>query len=247
VARLPEFYERVKRLPYKPGPAAELNDVYHRASNSSAATIYDAYVSSPVGLERIVPTRWMLEFPTWAKARIAGVQLSQWVGLVIGFAGCLSFVCGARRLSSLLARRKPEEPGPRWQAFLTPLAIILVCALPVPLLCVIFRISGVTRVVITFVQTGALYLSAAWLSMITANLLAETFVVSEHLRQRSLDSQLIGLGMRLVGIAIATGLVIQGSYELGFPPIRSLPGWASAAWPWLLRLETASPISSAPC
>jgi hypothetical protein len=38
-----------------------------------AATIYDAYSSSPIGLERIVPIRWMLAFPAWAKARIAGV------------------------------------------------------------------------------------------------------------------------------------------------------------------------------
>jgi MscS family membrane protein len=224
VARLPEFYERVKRFPYKPGPGAELNDAYRRVSDSSAATIYDAFVSSPLGLARIVPLRWMLAFPTWAKARIADVQLWQWVGLVIGFAGCLGFVYGAHRLSSLLARWKLEESGPRWQALLTPFAFILVCALPVPLLCVVFRISGVTRVVITFVQTGALYLSAAWLSMIAANLLAEAFVVSEQLRQRSLDSQLIRLGMRFAGIAVATGLLIQGSYELGFPTYSVIAG-----------------------
>ena len=28
VDRLPEFYDRVGKLPYKPGPAAELSDVY---------------------------------------------------------------------------------------------------------------------------------------------------------------------------------------------------------------------------
>ena len=50
-------------------------------SSGSAATIYDAYLSSPVGLERIVPIRWMLRLPAWAKARIAGVALWQWLGL----------------------------------------------------------------------------------------------------------------------------------------------------------------------
>jgi MscS family membrane protein len=43
VERLPEFYERVKKLPYKPGPAAELNDVYRRMNSGGAATIYDAF------------------------------------------------------------------------------------------------------------------------------------------------------------------------------------------------------------
>jgi MscS family membrane protein len=94
----------------------------------------------------------------------------------------------------------------------------------VTLLCTIFRIGGTTRIAITFIQIGALYAAAAWLSMIAANLLAEAFVASEHLRQHSLDSQLIRLGMRLVGVAIAAGFLIQGSYELGFPTYSVIAG-----------------------
>jgi MscS family membrane protein len=60
--------------------------------------------------------------------------------------------------------------------------------------------------------------------MIGAGLLAEIVVASEHLRRRSLDSQLIRLGMRFAGIAIAVALVIQGSYELGFPAYSVLAG-----------------------
>ena len=136
----------------------------------------------------------------------------------------MGFVYGVYRLGSFLASRRPEESGPGWHALLTPLAIILVSALPIPVLCAILRISGTPRVVITFVQTGALYLSAAWLSMIGAGLLAEAIVASERLRQRSLDSQLVRLGMRFAGIAIAIGLLIQGSYELGFPAYSVLAG-----------------------
>lgn len=223
VDRLPEFYGRVEKLPYKPGPAAELSDVYRRMAGG-AATIYDAYSSSPIGVERIVPIRWMLAFPAWAKARIAGVASWQWLSLITGLVVCVGFVYGVYRLDSFLASRRPEESRPGWHALLTPLAIILVSALPIPVLCAILRISGTPRVVITFVQTGALYLSAAWLSMIGAGLLAEAIVVSERLRQRSLDSQLVRLGMRFAGIAIAIGLLIQGSYELGFPAYSVLAG-----------------------
>ena len=224
VDRLPEFYERVKKLPYKPGPAAELSDVYRKLSSGSTATIYDAYLSSPVGLERIVPIRWMLRLPAWAKSPIAGVALWQWLGLAVGLAICLGFVYGIYRLNRHLAGRRAEESGPGWPTLLTPLAIILVTAFPVPLLCAIFRIGGTGRIVITYMQTGALYLSAAWLSMIAASLLAETIVASEHLRQRSLDSQLIRLGMRFAGMVIAAGFLIQGSYELGFPTYSVLAG-----------------------
>ena len=78
--------------------------------------------------------------------------------------------------------------------------------------------------VITFIQTGALYLAAAWVAMIAAGFLAEIVVASEHLRTTSLDSQLIRLGMRFAGIGLAIGLLIQGSYELGFPTYSVLAG-----------------------
>jgi hypothetical protein len=157
-------------------------------------------------LERIVPIRWMLRLPAWAKFPIAGVALWQWLGFLVGLAVCLGFVYGIYRLNRNLAGRRAEESGPGWHAFLTPLAIILVTAFPVPLLCAIFRIGGTARIVITFLQTGALYLSAAWLSVIAASLVAEAIVGCEHLPRRSLDSQLIRLGMRLAGITIALGL-----------------------------------------
>jgi MscS family membrane protein len=224
VDRLPEFYGRVKKLPYKPGPAAELSDVYRQLSAGGTATIYDAYLNSPVGLERIVPIRWMLSLPAWAKSPIAGIASWQWLGLAVGLAICLGFVYGIYRLNRHLAGRRAEESGPGWNALLTPLAIILVTAFPVPLLCTMFRIGGTARIVITYMQTGALCLSAAWLSIIAASLVAEAIVSSEHLRRRSLDSQLIRLGLRLVGIAIAVGLLIQGAYELGFPAYSVLAG-----------------------
>jgi MscS family membrane protein len=121
-------------------------------------------------------------------------------------------------------RRGAEDWGPSGQALFTPLAIILVAAFPVPLLCAIFRVGGTARIAITFLQTGVQYLSAAWLSVIAAGLIAEAIVSSEHLRRRSLDSQLIRLGMRLAGITIAIGLLIQGAYELGFPAYSVLAG-----------------------
>jgi MscS family membrane protein len=150
VDRLPEFYERVKNLPYKPGPAAELSDVYRKLSAGGTATIYEAYLSSPVGLERIVPISWMLRLPAWAKSPIAGVAPWQWLGLTVGLAVCLGFIYGIYRLNRHRAGRRAEESGPSWNALLTPLAIILVTAFPVPLLYAIFRVGGTGRIVITF-------------------------------------------------------------------------------------------------
>ena len=224
VDRLPAFYEEVKDLTYKPGPAKQAADAYRALSSNRTTTIYEAFTSSPVGLEAIIPTRWMLSLPVWAKAQIAGVTLWQWFGFVFGFLVGLLFVFGVYRLARRLARRREDGAAAGWHSLLTPLAIILLAGVLGPLICKILRISGSPLVVIAFVQTITLYVSAAWLSLIGAGILGEAVVASERLRPQSLDSQLIRLGVRFVGIVIAIGLLMRAGDELGFPAYSMLAG-----------------------
>jgi MscS family membrane protein len=77
VDRIPEFYDLVKDLPYKPGPGQKLADIYRSLTHSSSATIYDAFLTSPIGLSYVIPPRWMLSMPAWTKTRIAGVACWQ--------------------------------------------------------------------------------------------------------------------------------------------------------------------------
>ena len=71
--RLPEFYQKVANLPYKPGPAKQLNEAFRTLSSGRTDTIYEAFLSSPVGLAGLVPPRWLLSLPNWAKVPFAGV------------------------------------------------------------------------------------------------------------------------------------------------------------------------------
>jgi MscS family membrane protein len=224
VDRLPAFYEAVKDLPYKPGPAKQAADAYRALSSNRTTTIYEAFTSSPIGLEAIIPTRLMLSLPVWAKAQIAGVTLWQWFGFVFGFLVGLLFVFGVYRLARRLARRREDGAVPGWHSLLTPLAIVLLAGVLGPLMCKLLRINGSPLVVIAFVQTIALYVSAAWLSLIGAGILGESVVASERLRPQSLDSQLIRLGVRFVGIVIAIGLLMRAGDELGFPAYSMLAG-----------------------
>jgi MscS family membrane protein len=224
VDRLPEFYERVKDMPYKSGPAQQLSDLYSTLSSGKADTIYEAYSSSPVGLGHIVPPRWMLNLPEWARVHIAGVTAWQWLGLSFGlFVGAL-FVFVGYRLARRLALRREVAPGPSWHQLPIPLAIIFVTAFLGPVWCAIFRIGGSPRVVIDIIETGALFLSAAWLSITASIIIGEVIVASEHLRRRSLDSQLIRLGTRLAGVVAAIAFLIQGADVLGFPAYSVLAG-----------------------
>src|SRR4029079_5799529 len=85
VDRIPAFYARVKDLPYRPGPAKELADPYSAVAGNKTATVYEMFSNSPVGLDRIVPTRWMLNLPEWTKSRLFGLAIWQWLGMTLGF------------------------------------------------------------------------------------------------------------------------------------------------------------------
>ncbi len=123
-----------------------------------------------------------------------------------------------------VARGREDEAGPGWHALLTPLGVIIVAGLLVPRISAVFHIGGSPRIIAAFVQTIALYLSAAWLAVIGAGLLGEAIAASEQLRRGSLDSQLSRLGMRLAGVAIAIGLLMRAGDELGFPAYSVLAG-----------------------
>src|SRR4051794_24580114 len=224
VDRLPEFYDRVKRLPYKEGPAKELNDAYRALSSDKEGTIYEAFTSSPIGLDRIVPTRWMVRLPYWATALIFGIAVWQWLGFTFGLLVLVLSILGVHRLAYRLAGSREDGSGLFWPALLTPLAIILAAAFAIPLLCAILRISGTPLLVTVFIQTAMLYLTAAWLSVVGSGTVGETIAASEHLSRRRLDSQLVRLGTRFVGIVIAIGFLIQGADELGFPAYSVVAG-----------------------
>ena len=224
IDRLPEFYDRVKDLPYKPGSAQQLAEVYRSISHGASATIYDAFLSSPAGLSYVIPPRWMLNLPDWARARVAGVAIWQWLGLGLGFLVGGLIIFGGHRLVRRRADDGQDAPVAGWRALPVPLAIIFVAGLLVPWLDTILRIGGNTRVVITYAATGAVVLGAVWLAILASVVIGEAIVASEHLRTRSLDSQLIRLGTRLVGLVAATVILIQGGDELGFPAYSILAG-----------------------
>jgi hypothetical protein len=77
-------------------------------SAGGTATIYDAYLSSPVGLGRILPPRWMLRLPAWAKSPVAGVASWQWLGLAVGLTVCLAFLYGIYRANRQAAAGTPS-------------------------------------------------------------------------------------------------------------------------------------------
>jgi len=221
--RLPEFYEHVKMLPYKPGPSEELASFYRKVSRNESATIYDSFLNSPVGLSFILPPRWLMSLPDWAIVPIIDLTAWQWLGLGIGIlTGGLIIWLGYRA-----ARRTDdhEDAGrPHWRTLLSPLAIVFVAGILVPFFDMILRTGGNVRMVVEYTRTSVMFLSVAWLSMAASAVIGDAIVASERLTTRSLDSQLIRLGSRLVGVVAAIVILIKGGDKLGFPAYSILAG-----------------------
>jgi MscS family membrane protein len=166
----------------------------------------------------------VLSLPDWAKVPIAGVTPWQWLGLTLGLLFCAGLVFASHRLARRIGDRGSSEPGLSWRALPVPVVISLVMAVIVPVLCVVFRIGGITRVFIAYFQTIAFSLSAAWLAIIGLIIVGDMIIASEHLRRSSLDSQLIRLSVRLVGVVCGVVFIMRGADELGFPAYSVLAG-----------------------
>jgi MscS family membrane protein len=223
--RLPEFYARVRDLPYKPGAGEQLATLYRTLSNAgSRVTIYDAFLSSPAGLSYIIPPRWMLSLPDWAKLRYAGATPWQWLGLAVALLLGALIIWLGHRAARPRANADATATLPHWRALLLPLAIILVAGLLVPLFNTTLRIGGIPRAVIDYTRIGALYLGAAWLAIVFAAELSEAIAGAKRLTIPSLDDQLIRLGVRLLGVLAAVAILIKSGDELGFPAYSVLAG-----------------------
>ena len=236
IERLPEFYQRVKNLPYKPGPGKELAEIYRKLSHSNSATIYQAFLGSPVGFSFILPPRWLLSLPDWAKIPVAGLTAWQWLGLAVGVLfGVLIIWLGHRA-----ARRtndREDAPAPHWRALLLPSQSYLLRVSWRRFSTCFFGGVAACVWVIEYARTGALFLSIAWLAVTASAILGEVIVGSERLTIRSLDDQLIRLSTRLIGIVAAVAILIKGGDELG---VSCLFG-AGRPWRRRPRCSTRSP------
>ena len=225
VNRLPEFYKLVKHLPYKPGPGEKLDKMFRMASQDKSASVYDGFLSSPVGLRFLIPPRWMFDLPRWAKVRVLDVATWQWLGLAISLGIAAPIIIAGIWIGRRDTGDGENNPTSRgWQALALPVTVIVAAGLVVPFFASLLRIGGTVRMFLEYIATGALYLGATWLAIAVSVLVGELLVASERLTPRSLDSQLIRLGTRLIGLIAAAAVLIRCGDEFGFPAYSILAG-----------------------
>jgi small-conductance mechanosensitive channel len=205
VRRAPEFYQRIRYLPYRPG---------------STEGIYEAYIMTP-GLG--IDLGWARIFPAWASVAIFEQALWQWISLVLIVGFSVGFSLLLYRLGLRWDSRRTTAVFQAGRICAVVFALAAVFAAEIILDEYVNITGGILRVMmesLTLASHGLI----AWLAFLIINRIPEAIVSSRHLRPRSVDSQLIRLGFRLLTFLVLAGVVMDAADDLGFPAYSILTG-----------------------
>ena len=202
--RLPEFYEKVQPLPYKPG---------------SWEGAYEFYTT--IGQHRWVPWKWTDRLPSWAKAKVGEQALWRWIVLGLASVGALVGL-------SILARWLPgqAEVSPIRQNS-RPLVIMVTVGLAVWFLDFLknaINITGEAHAIIATALGAVFYLTVAWGIILIGNIIGAIIVASPKIKNRSLDEAMARLTTKILSFAIAGVFTLYGAHTLGLPVVPLLAG-----------------------
>jgi len=211
VTQIPEFYEKIKNLPYKPGASVGWHE-------------FGTY--SPMGvvlaLYKVVPPRWLIGLPRWTRITLLDQPLWRWIGIVsvlgVGFAVILLCYRISRHWGSQAASTE------QWAHLLQPLSLVVVVPFVALVLTDVLRISGIIYQVATPLLWTVFYFALTWTVWVIGSVVAESVIAYEKLRTSSIDSQLIRLVLRLMTTVVAIAILVVGADQVGLPAYSVLAG-----------------------
>ena len=203
VLRVAEFYEYAKRLPYR------------TEGRRVSRGLHEWYLSEPAD-----PTVAALvhRLPDWCLRRVFGLAIWQWVGLVLAILIGTAVMAAAYRLGRVRGERMREKSAVRYCVTL----VFAVVAMLVPLA---FKeaathyltIRGDALYVVSFVANVAFLLALLVVLAGAGSRIAEIIIASPRIHPKGLDAQLIRIICRVLSLAAAVIVFLEGGRYLGIP------------------------------
>jgi MscS family membrane protein len=195
--RAPEFYERVKHLPYKPGASEGL---------------YELFVSEPGWM---IPRSWVRALPGWMQARPGGQAVWQWCALVLTLAVTAVLMILSYRITGRWSRG--QRGASYYLAMVFPIVAVILPQAATDFLSdqvfVTGRLFAILDFALDLVSLGALVVVILGVT----NRLATALLALAWFKPRRLDAHLAQLIVRAMGVAGAVVAVFEGGRYLGVP------------------------------
>ncbi len=210
VQRLPEFYNRIKHLPYQPG---------------ASETWYENYRYGGAGMRRIIPYKWMLGLPGWAKVIVLDQPVWRWIGTaIVLLLATLLFLLVRRAAASWARRGDGSEFRVHWSRLFRALFLLVLIPVLVHVLSDNLRLSGNVLRVATLSLWALFTLTLTWTVWLVSHVLAESVVSSQQMLAGSIDSQLVRLVLRLLATILSITILVVGAQQLGIPAYSVIAG-----------------------
>lgn len=212
VISVKKFYQTIRHLPYK---------------ETVTEGWYERYVGNPKGLAvlSVLPLRWLVDLPDWAKWRVFGQAFWQWLGLAIALVLSIAIVVAVHRIGRYWRRRRPDSNlSYLW------IRVVELSATIAAISGLAFLSGGALGITVGFHQglfllwAVPIIILAAWLAWVVSSAIAETVIVSQRLRTRGIDSQLLRLAFRLVAVMVVSAILVEGANQLGLPSYSIFAG-----------------------
>ena len=206
VDRIPEFYLKVKSLPYQAGASMGWYELSTKSPSGVA-----------IALHSLVPPRWVFGAAAGMQATFLDQPLWRWLGIAAVLAAGWAALWLCHRLSHRWAARQRGR-------LLLPLGVVLVSSAVVSILAEVLRVSGVVYHAATLSLWTVFYLALTWAVWVAGSVVAESVIAHEKLRASSIDSQLIRLGLRLLTLVLAVAILVTGADRVGLPAYSVIAG-----------------------
>ena len=204
-ARLEEFYEKVKTLPYKP---------------NSTEGFYRFYISNP---GQILSSKWIQRLPSRLKMIYWDQALWQWISL--GVVLLIAVWIPYKILSWNQQRAVAIEPPRRtWETVIPPIVTIISLITVDYVLDELINITGQILFLSLVVLESFLWTVVALTIFLIGNSVAETIIAFPRINSQSLDASMIRTVSRLLSLTIGTTTLILGVERVGISLVPILAG-----------------------
>lgn len=202
--RLPEFYEKVRDRPYKPGAWEGVHTFF-----------------TTIGVARYIPWKLTERLPPWAKAPVWEQALWRWIVFGLALLAVLGALTIVRRWINRRGAVHPIRQDVR--RLVLPVAVSL-AAWFLGFVSDAINVTGEARDVIATGLGAILFVALAWSVLMIGELVAELIAASPRFRTRSLDEAIVRLTSRILALIAAVLVAVYGAQSLGLPVVPLLAG-----------------------